>query len=181
MKFKIILGFLILTAFSCQITTSFPTNDAFPYKITSTNSEIPTGFELVDTFNESLYVLEQHWKTPSDPDGYTILSVEDYNTSSLAKTTMGFSEWFAGDPVEVEGADQTINVSFFVNTIMARKGSFIASCSDIWSSAEDVVTLLELQIAILPGSGGGISGFTIIFSIFSVGALVILYKKTKRY
>ena len=180
MKFKIILGFLVLTVFSCQITTSFPTADIFPYKLTT--SDVPSGFELVDTFNESLYVLEQNWKTPSDPAGLTMLSVVDYNTSALAKTTIQLSGIFAGDPVDIEGADRTVNVSFFVSTLMAQKGSYIASCAVLSSSAADVITLLEAQIAILPGSsGGGIPGFTIILSILSVGTLVFIHKKASRF
>ena len=180
-KFKIILGFIILTVFCYQITESFPNADTFPYKLTESD-DVPPGFELVNTFNESLYVLEQNWKTPSDPAGLTILSVVDYNTSSLAKTTIQLGGLFAGDPVDINGADRTANVSFFVSTIMAQKGSYIASCAILSSSAADVITLLEAQIAILPSSsGGGISGFTIIFSILSIGTLVLIYKKAKRF
>ena len=160
-KFKIILGFIILTVFCYQITESFPNADTFPYKLTESD-DVPPGFELVNTFNESLYV--------------------DYNTSSLAKTTIQLGGLFAGDPVDINGADRTANVSFFVSTIMAQKGSYIASCAILSSSAADVITLLEAQIAILPSSsGGGISGFTIIFSILSIGTLVLIYKKAKRF
>ncbi|MHA1940447.1 MAG: hypothetical protein ACXAB2_02030 [Candidatus Hodarchaeales archaeon] len=179
MKFKIILGILVLTVFSCQITTSFPNEDTFPYQLTT--NDLPTGFELVFTENSTLYVLEQTWKTPSDPTGATMLTVVDYNTSSLAKSTIQLSGLFAGNPVKIEGADRTVNISFIGSTIMAQKGSYIATCAAITSSAEDVITLLEAQMAILPKSGGGIPGFTVMFSILSVGTLVLIQKKAKRF
>ncbi|MHA2345913.1 MAG: hypothetical protein ACXACP_04285, partial [Candidatus Hodarchaeales archaeon] len=109
------------------------------------------------------------------------LTVVDYNTSSLAKSTIQLSGLFAGNPVKIEGADRTVNISFIGSTIMAQKGSYIATCAAITSSAEDVITLLEAQMAILPKSGGGIPGFTVMFSILSVGTLVLIQKKAKRF
>ena len=175
MKIRILLGLLLLTLVSCPISLSFPNTDPFPYKLTS--ADLPTGFELVETTNDTLYVVEQTWNTPSDTTGNTFLTVIDYNTSSLAKTTIQLSGLLAGEEVDIEGADRTVNISFFGTVISAQRGSYIATGSGFTSESEDIITLLEAQIAILPGSSGGIPGFKLIFSGLSIGILVLIRKK----
>ena len=175
MKIRVLLGLLLLTLVSCHRTVSFQNEDTFPYKLTT--PDLPAGFELVETINDTLYELDQTWKTPSDTSGSTYLTVTDYNSSSAAKSTIQLSGLFAGEDVDIEGADRAINISFFGTAISAQKGSYIATCSNYLGESEDVITLLEAQIAILPGSSGGIPGFTLIFSGLSIGLLVLIRKK----
>jgi hypothetical protein len=150
-------------------------SESFPYQLTT--ADLPAGFELETTTEDTLYELEQTWRTPLDSSNSTYLIIIDYNSSSAAKSTIQLSGLFGGGEVDIEGADRAINVSFFGIAISAQKGSYIATGSVFSNESEDVITLLEAQMVILPGKSGGIPGFTLIFSGLSIGILVVLHRK----
>lgn len=177
MKKKLLSFFLLISILYVPVLT-VTAQDTFPHKLN--NDDLPEGFELVTTTNDTQYEIVQTWETPSDITGSTILTVIDHNTTDAAKLAIVGANLLAGDPVTVSGADEAVNSSFFgIDTIIARKKSYIASCSDIASDAEDVITLLEAQMEKIPDDGG-VPGFTLLATFIAIGVGVITFKKNRK-
>lgn len=177
MKKKLLFFFLLISILYVPVLT-VTAQDTFPHKLT--NADLPEGFELVTTTNDTQNEIVQVWKTPSDTNGTTILTVIDYNTTDAAKFAIAGAKIFFGTPFTVSGADEAVNSSIMgIDTILARKKAYVASCSDISSDIEDVITLLEAQMKKIPGDGG-VPGFTLFTTFIAISICVITFKKNRK-
>ncbi|PWI48571.1 hypothetical protein CEE45_05885 [Candidatus Heimdallarchaeota archaeon B3_Heim] len=122
----------------------------------------------------------QKWKTPSDTDGMTTLTVEDSGSKSNASSVIDALALFSPTSVSVSGADEAIKVDLImVTTIYARKDKYLLISSAFASTKADVITLLEAQISKLPGDSGGAPGFVLFSAIAAISVVAIILKKRK--
>ena len=120
------------------------------------------------------------WKTPSDTDGMTTLTVEDSGSKSNASSVIDALALFSPTSVSVSGADEAIKVDLImVTTIYARKDKYLLISSAFASTEADVITLLEAQISKLPGDSGGAPGFVLFSAIAAISVVAIILKKRK--
>lgn len=173
MKFKsLIFAIFVL---NLMILTPVSATNTFQYALTE--SDVPTGFTLL-TNNGNTINSSQSWNTPT---GTTFLNVTDYGSSSAADQQMNSYSIFSTN-IAFKGADKSYNFSFILVIYFAKKGNYIVEVFSLDSVFTDQKTLMEAQLAILPGSSShkAFPGFTLPLVLLSFGILGLVVAKKRK-